>query len=86
VKVYVGVTDKDWYQFLARLKERRRAAGEDLEEVNFWKPKGKLFKALQPGDLFLFNAYSGLIRAPIPQRSGQGFRYDAGAKSGRPGH
>ncbi len=58
MKVYVGVTDKDWYEFLARLRERRRAAGDDLEEVNFWKPKGKLFKALQPGDLFLFKLHS----------------------------
>lgn len=59
MKVYVAVTDKDWFQFLSRLKERREAAGDGLEEVNFWKPGGKqLFKALQPGDLFLFKLHS----------------------------
>jgi putative restriction endonuclease len=59
VKVYVAVTDKDWFQFLGRLKERREAAGDTLDEVNFWQPGGKqLFKALQPGDLFLFKLHS----------------------------
>jgi putative restriction endonuclease len=58
VKVFVAVTDKEWFQFLGRLKERREAAGDALEEVNFWKPSGKLFKALQPGDLFLFKLHN----------------------------
>jgi putative restriction endonuclease len=59
VKVYVAVTDKDWFQFLGRLKERREAAGDTLDEVNFWQPGGKqLFKALQPWDLFLFKLHS----------------------------
>jgi putative restriction endonuclease len=59
VKVYVAVTDKDWFQFLGRLKERREAAGDSLDEVNFWQPGGKqLFRALEPGDLFLFKLHS----------------------------
>jgi putative restriction endonuclease len=59
MKIYVGVTDKDWFQFLGRLKLRREVAGEALEEANFWQPGGKqLFKALQPGDLFLFKLHS----------------------------
>jgi putative restriction endonuclease len=59
MKVYVAVTDKDWFQFLGRLKERREATGDTLDEVNFWQLGGKqLFKALQPGDLFLFKLHS----------------------------
>ncbi|TVQ96024.1 MAG: HNH endonuclease [Deltaproteobacteria bacterium] len=45
---YVGVTDYDWYRFLA-------AEAPAHEEVNFWKPgSGRLLKALQPGAPFLF--------------------------------
>ncbi len=47
VKAWVGVTDTDWYRFLS--------ARPDLDEVNFWKPSaGQPFRALQPGELFLF--------------------------------
>jgi putative restriction endonuclease len=48
---FVGVTDWDWYDFLSsRL---------DLTEVNFWQPGGRvLFKALKPGDLFLFKLHA----------------------------
>ena len=50
MKVYVGVTDRDWYEFL-----RRRP---DTEEVNFWQPSGgRRFGAIGPGDLFLFKLH-----------------------------
>jgi putative restriction endonuclease len=50
VKIWVGVTDKDWFQFLARI-------GPD--EVNFWQPSGsRVFRALQPGEPFLFKLHS----------------------------
>lgn len=46
VKIFVGVTHKPWFDFLAGIKS---------DEVNFWQPSGSgEFKALQPGDLFLF--------------------------------
>jgi len=32
VKLYVGVTDNDWYRFLRSRPE--------LDEVNFWQPGG----------------------------------------------
>jgi len=32
MKLYVGVTDNDWYHFLSRLP--------NLDEVNFWQPGG----------------------------------------------
>jgi putative restriction endonuclease len=50
-KAYVGVTDKDWFEFLS--------SRPDLTEVNFWQPGGdKPFKALNQGDLFLFKLHS----------------------------
>jgi putative restriction endonuclease len=51
MKAYVGITDFDWYQFLAAQKE--------LDEVNFWQPGGqRVFAALKPGELFLFKLHS----------------------------
>ncbi len=54
MRMYVGVTDTKWYQFLAKLKP---------EEVNFWQPGGRqVFKALLPGELFLFKLHSPINR------------------------
>jgi hypothetical protein len=51
VNLYVGITDFNWYQFLA--------AQPNLEEVNFWQPGGRTnFRALQTGELFLFKLHS----------------------------
>jgi putative restriction endonuclease len=51
MNAYVGITDLDWYQ--------RLAARPGLEEVNFWRPGGKAsFKALAPGELFLFKLHA----------------------------
>lgn len=51
MRFFVGVTDYDWFRFLA---------GRDgIDEVNFWQPSGGVpFKALQPNDLFLFKLHS----------------------------
>ena len=47
----VAVTDNDWANFL-----RRRPA---LEEINFWSPSGgQGFRALRPGELFLFKLHA----------------------------
>lgn len=52
MKFYVGVTDNNWYNFLAKSKP---------DEVNFWRPGGgKSFKAIGPYDLFLFKLHSPL--------------------------
>ena len=51
MKIYVGITDSAWFQFL---KERKS------EEVNFWRPGSQSFKALQENDLFLFKLHSPL--------------------------
>lgn len=48
---FVGVTDYDWYRFLA--------AQRGIDEVNFWKPGGQQnFGALQPGEPFLFKLHA----------------------------
>lgn len=45
-RIFLGVTHRPWFEFLSA-----RAP----DEVNFWQPSGAgVFKALQPGDLFLF--------------------------------
>lgn len=47
---YVGVTDGDWYRFLA--------ARPALTEVNFWQPSGsRAFGVLRHGDPFLFKTH-----------------------------
>ncbi len=46
MKLYVGITDRDWFRFL-------RARG--AVEMNFWRPRSTAdFGAIQPGELFLF--------------------------------
>ena len=60
MKIYVGVTDSNWYYFLKELK---------CDEVNFWRPSGKTnFKAIDPNDIFLFK-----LRSPYNYIVGGGF-------------
>jgi putative restriction endonuclease len=50
MKLWVGVTDEDWFSLLSRVRP---------DEVNFWQPSGtRTFRALQPGELFLFKLHS----------------------------
>lgn len=51
MRVYVAVTDKDWFAL--------HASKAEVEEVNFWRPSpDAAFKALQPGELLLFKLHS----------------------------
>lgn len=51
MKLYVGITDYDWFSLLA--------SKNHVEEVNFWRPSASTsFKALQPGEMFLFKLHS----------------------------
>lgn len=50
VKMVVAVTDWDWFSFVRRLV--------NPPEVNFWAPSNTRFKALQPGELFLFKLHA----------------------------
>lgn len=50
MKAYVGVTDGDWYRFLA--------ARPDITEVNFWQPSGgRAFRVLETGEPFFFKTH-----------------------------
>lgn len=50
INLIIAVTDNDWYEML-----RHRP---DLKEVNFWAPSATNFRALQPGELFLFKLHA----------------------------
>ena len=50
MRAYVGVTDGQWYHFLA--------ARPHLSEVNFWQPSGgREFHVLAPGEPFFFKTH-----------------------------
>lgn len=50
VNIFVGVTDQDWFDNLSVAQP---------DEVNFWAPSGRAnFRALQPGELFLFKLHA----------------------------
>ena len=52
MKLFVGVTNNEWFRFLA---ERMP------DEVNFWRPRSQTdFKVLTQGDVFLFKLHSPL--------------------------
>lgn len=80
---YVGITDWDWFDQLRN--------GEGVDEVNFWQPSPHAFRALAPGEPFLFK-----LHAPWNRIVGVGFfaRYVAlpvsiawetfGSKNGAP--
>ncbi len=50
VSLVVAVTDDDWFEMLRLMP--------DLAEVNFWAPSAANFRALQPGELFLFKLHA----------------------------
>ncbi len=46
----MGITDWDWFSQLRKL--------EGIDEVNFWQPNPHPFRALAPGEPFLFKLHS----------------------------
>ena len=51
VQLFVGVTDQSWFDALS--------ASAPHDEVNFWQPSGtREFRALRPGELFLFKLHA----------------------------
>lgn len=50
IKLVVAVTDDDWFEMLRR--------HPDLSEINFWAPSAANFRALQPGEMFLFKLHA----------------------------
>jgi HNH endonuclease len=66
MKIWVGVTDDDWFEFLSTRRP---------DEVNFWQPSGsRQFRSLEAGEPFLFK-----LHAPKNFVTGGGFfvRYSA---------
>jgi len=60
MKFYLGVTDNNWFNYLATINP---------EDVNFWQPGGNsTFKVLTPGSPFLFK-----LKSPINAIGGIGF-------------
>lgn len=50
MRIWVGVTDEGWFDSLS---------ARSPDEVNFWQPSGgREFRALQPGEPFLFKLHS----------------------------
>ena len=50
INLVIAVTDNDWFEML-----RQRP---DIGEVNFWAPSAANFRALQPGEIFLFKLHA----------------------------
>lgn len=50
----VAPTDSNWFDFLKR--------NQLYDEINFWRPSAKGFRALSPGGLFLFKSKKGTKR------------------------
>lgn len=51
MKAFVGITDREWFDLLSSRPQ--------MDEVNFWQPSGnRQFRALAPGELFLFKLHS----------------------------
>lgn len=59
MRITLGVTDNDWAAFLRD--------DDSITEANFWVPSGINFRALSPGDVFLFKT-----KAPTPALVGGG--------------
>lgn len=50
INLIVAVTDGEWFEMLRQQP--------DLNEVNFWAPSAANFRALRPGELFLFKLHA----------------------------
>ena len=50
INLVVAVTDFEWFELLRQQPT--------LSEVNFWAPSAARFRALQPGEMFLFKLHS----------------------------
>jgi putative restriction endonuclease len=56
---FIGHTDAGWWRFLS--------AAPELSDVNFWRPGGRTFAALRPGEPFFFR-----LKSPVDKIGGFG--------------
>jgi putative restriction endonuclease len=59
VNIYIANTDHDWFSCLV--------SDPNVAEVNFWKPSGSGFQAIQPGEIFAFR-----LKSPVNKIGGFG--------------
>lgn len=59
MKGYIGHTDQGWWRYL---KDR-----PEIREANFWRPGGRRFAALSPGEPFFFR-----LKSPVNRIGGFG--------------
>src|ERR1700730_3357467 len=50
INLVIAVTDGDWFEMLRQQP--------NLAEVSFWAPSAGNFRALQPGEMFLFKLHA----------------------------
>lgn len=50
INLVIAVTDGDWFEMLRRQP--------NLSEINFWAPSAANFRALRPGEMFLFKLHA----------------------------
>jgi putative restriction endonuclease len=50
IDLVIAVTDGDWFEMLRQQR--------NLSEVDFWAPSAANFRALQPGEMFLFKLHA----------------------------
>lgn len=62
MNLYLANTDYDWFTYLK---------GINPEDVNFWQPSGKSFKAIEPGSPFV-------LKLKYPHNAVAGFGFYAG--------
>ncbi|MGH7345219.1 MAG: HNH endonuclease [Candidatus Rokuibacteriota bacterium] len=60
MRAFIANTDFEWYRFLS--------GRADLDELNFWRPSGAVFKVLAPGEPLLFR-----LKTPYNAIAGLGF-------------
>ena len=68
-KIYLGITDTEWMNFL-RNKQELGLLGS---EINFWTPSTVEFKALKPGELFLFKLHNRKAKGENGEIVGGGY-------------
>ena len=60
MKAFGGVTDWNWF---------RQLRHDEPDDVDFWRPSGQAFCALQPGDPFLFELHAPATSSELNARS-----------------
>lgn len=66
---YIGITDTDWMTFI----RKKQKLGQIGNQINFWTPGNQTFKAIEPGDLFVFKLHSNSSKGEKGEIVGAGY-------------